>query len=42
MWLNARSLSGPTQVNVSKGWSGTKCGPAKPSSAVGRRLSAKP
>jgi len=27
MWLNADSLSGPTQVNVSKGWSGAKCGP---------------
>jgi len=27
MWLNADSLSGPTQVNVSKGWSGAKSGP---------------
>jgi hypothetical protein len=44
MWLNAGSLSGPTQVNVSKGWSGAKCRPGKTvfgcrSSALGKNPS---
>jgi len=41
MWLNRDSLSGPSQVIVTKGWSGTKSGPDTQPSAFNRQSSAK-